>query len=250
MRTAILMLAATVLALVAGGCASDREPEIVAGVDGCAACGMVIDQVDQAAGYYLDKDFHTFCSPGCLLGSFEKRRQAGEPLPDRILFGDYAGGGLQPAGGVTFLLTEHTPTVMGWGILAFADPGVAATHRRHDDESLVDWIGLRTARGKVDRTLSLVLTGDAMEPPVIEVDKGELIEWELRGRELSADLTVAVRGYDELGEVTVPASGDPVRARMLALRPGAGFPLVRTADGEVLGQIRVRGAHTADEEAM
>ncbi|MCP4659701.1 MAG: hypothetical protein GY856_30225, partial [bacterium] len=185
-----LPAAAAVLLLLVWGCVSDQEPEIAAGIDGCASCGMVIDKENQAAGYYVDKEFHTFCSSGCLLESYEKRRQQGQPSPERIFFADYLGSGLHPAESVTYLLTEHVPTVMDWGILAFADPAAARAQKQHDDESLVDWIGLRTRRGKPDRRLSLVFTGEGMSPEVVELQKGELVEWEIRGRELDRDLGV------------------------------------------------------------
>ena len=42
---------------------------------------------------------------------------------------------------------------------------------------------------------------------------------------------------------------EPVSFRLLASRPGSGFPVVDTGTDEVLGVVVVRGAHTADEEA-
>ena len=56
--------------------------------------------------------------------------------------------------------------------------------------------------------------------------------------------------YPELDRVAIPASGEPISFRVLAVRPGRGFPLVHADTGEVLGVLNVAGPHTADEEAM
>ena len=211
---------------------------------------MVIDKASEACGYYVEKDFSTFCSAGCLLQSFEDRRKHEQPPPDRIYFADYLGTGLQPSDSVTFLVTGHIRTVMEWGVISFADPGAARGHRQHDDEVIVDWVGLRTVRGRPDRNLALVFTPDGAVPEVVELKKGELIEWELVGSHLDDDLVVQLRGYEEMGEIVIPSSGDTVRVRMLALKPGAGFPFVRSGSGEVFGRVRVIGPHTPGEEKM
>ena len=53
----------------------------------------------------------------------------------------------------------------------------------------------------------------------------------------------------ELEPVSVPAGDEPARFRLLATRPGAGFPVIDTASDEPVGSLVVAGAHTADEEA-
>jgi hypothetical protein len=211
---------------------------------------MVIDKVNEAAGYYVDKEFSPFCSPGCLLRSFETRRKQGHTPPDRLFFADYLGTGFQSSDSTFFLLTSHISSVMGWGVIGFADLDAALDHRKHDDESVMGWIGLRTQKGVPDRTIELVLTADGMSPDVVELAKDELIEWEIEGRGLDGGVNLRIRGYEEAGEVVVPASGDVVRFRLLATKPGTGFPFVRTDNGDVVGQVRVSGAHTAEEEDM
>jgi hypothetical protein len=247
-RPAGPILAGVFLALSVCGCAADRQPKITVGVDGCSSCGMVIDKGNEACVYYVDREFSAFCSPGCLLRSFETRRKQGEPLPDSIFFADFQGTGFHPSESVSFLLTERIPTVMEWGFISFVDAATAGAHRQHEDELVVDWLGLRTLRGLPDRHLSLSFGVNGMAPEVVELKKGELVEWSIVGRQLGADLRVRLRGYEELGELLIPASGDPVTVRMLATRPGAGFPVVRTDDDSILGQVRVVGPHTVDEE--
>lgn len=233
-----------------GGCGTDREPEIAFGIDGCSQCGMRIDSGKEAAGYLVDREFSPFCSTGCLLEGYESRRRQGRPMPDRILVSDYEGSGLHTAEEMTFLLTDSLPTVMEWGILGFVDRQAALAHRPSEGERLVDWIGLRATRGEPDRTINLVLRPEGLTPETIQLEKGSLVVWEVEGRELETDQVLVVRGYEHLGEIVVPAAGTAVTFRMLATKPGEGFPLIRESDGAVMGRVRVTGAHTPDEEAM
>jgi hypothetical protein len=249
-KSTLPLTSVMVFLVMVTACKLEREPSITVGVDGCTECGMVIDQEREACIYEVDRVSFTFCSPGCLLKSFEKRRKEGRRPPDPIFFADYETGELVPHETMTFLLTDHRPTTMGWGILAFADPEQAEAHRQFDDETFVDWVGLRTLRGEPDQRLSLVLGPGGFEPPVVLVEKGELVEWVLESRGLEEDQKIVLRGYREFGEVVIPAAGPPVRARLLASRPGEGFVLESVPDGEVLGQLRVKGPHTPDEEEM
>ena len=38
-------------------CAGEVQPRVEAGLDSCDYCGMIIDQVNQACGYVLDRQF-------------------------------------------------------------------------------------------------------------------------------------------------------------------------------------------------
>jgi hypothetical protein len=243
----VIWAAALICALTVG-CGSDGQPEIAQGIDGCSSCGMVIDKVNQAAGYYVGKDFKPFCSPGCLLRSFENKRKQGGTVPERIYFADYLGSGLHSSDSAVFLITKHVPSVMGWGIVGFTDRDAANEHRKHEDESVLDWTGLRTQKGEPDRTISLVFAPDGISPEVVELNKGELVEWEIKGNGLDRDVSVQLRGYEEIGEIVVPASGEIIKVRLLATKPGSGFPFVLSGSEKVLGQVRIVGAHTAEEE--
>ena len=173
-----------------------------------------------------------------------------QTLPDRIYFGDYLGSGLHPADSTAFQLTRHIPSVMGWGIIGFAGREAAIEHKSREDERVVDWIGLRTQRGTVDRKVSIALTSAGMVPYVVELEKGELVECAIEGRDLDRDVTIRLRGYEEVGDIRIPQSGETVLVRILATKPGAGFPFVDTGSGDVLGQVRVTGSHTREEEDM
>jgi hypothetical protein len=237
-------------AALLAGCAGEVEPEIVAGVDACRQCSMVIDRPHEACGFVHGGEFVTFDSPVCLLQRHEAlRRESGEP-PERVWFADYRDGTLHPAEAMTFLLTDHLPTTMEGGVLAFAEREAALAASGQPDEILTDWEGFRLLRGDPDRMLEVRIGGEGMVPEVVEATKGEIVLWRARGADLESDLVVSIGGYPEIGDVTLPASGEEVSFRMRALRPGDGFPIVRVEDGEPLGRLRVHGAHTAEEEAM
>ncbi len=228
------------------GCERGGPPEIAIGMDACSSCGMLITEANQASAYDFDREMYPFCSPGCLLRGVEARRRAALPPPDAVYVADFESGELVRGTAATFVLTDRVPTVMDWGILAFADPGRAAAFRQ-EDEPMVEWQGLRRLRGAIDRTIELVVRPEGLEPEIVEVEKDTVSEWVVRGSNLETDLALVVRGYEEIGEIVVPATGEPVRVRLLSSKPGQGFPIQRTADGAILGQLRVRGAHTADE---
>jgi hypothetical protein len=232
--------------VVYAGCNGAVTPEVVAGVDVCRHCNMVIDQPRQACGYPDDGVFVTFDSPVCLLREYET---LAEP-PEAVYFADYESGALHAAERVTFLLTDHVRTAMEGGVLCFADREAAKAVRTHDDERLSDWAGFRLLRGEPDRVIEVRFGPAGMDPEVVQADKGDLLLWRARSDGLERDLVVSVLGYPELAAVTVPASGEEAVFRLQAARPGAGFPVLGGESAEPLGMLKVAGAHTTDEEAM
>jgi hypothetical protein len=241
---AVLLGAATLAA-----CSRDVTPAVTAGVDACANCNMVIDEVNQAAGWIEGREFVPFDSPGCLLARYEARRKSGEPLPEAVYFADYEDGTFHPAEETTFLLTSHRPTVMESHVLAFGSRAAAERVREHEDETLTDWLGFRTARGQPDRDIEVTLGAEGLSPERIEVEKGELVVWSVRNTLEEGERRLAFRGYPELEPIPIPAGEEVTSFRLLAVRPGSGFPIVDEGTGEVLGAMVVRGPHTADEEA-
>ncbi len=241
---------AMILLLCSAGCTGELEPGVVAGVDACAHCNMVIDRVNQACGYVVDGEFVSFDSPGCLLASYEARKVNNQAVPDQIFFAPFEGGAWNSAQNAWFLITEHRATVMDSGVLSFASRAAAEGVLEHPDEWVTDWTGYRLLRGQPDRVVKIVVRPDAMLPETVEVDKGQLVLWKVSGAGLESDLEVAIQGYPEAGSIRIPASGEEVSFRLLATRPGSGFPVVETRTGVFLGRVNVVGAHTADEEAM
>lgn len=224
------------------------EPRVVPGVDSCHECGMIIDRPNESCGYVQGGEFVTFDSPGCLLASFDRAEDDGTPT--EIYFADHSAGSFHPAEHVTFLLTTHLPTVMNGGALCFVDRAAAESLRQHDDEVLTDWLGYRTIRGTPDRVIEFVVEPTGMNPEVFHADKGDLVLFRARANGLVDGLELSVKGYPEIGSVELPASGEPIEFRLMAVRPGTGFPIIRHEDEKIMGMLKVAGAHTADEEAM
>ncbi|HUV12375.1 MAG TPA: hypothetical protein VMY18_01965 [Acidobacteriota bacterium] len=237
-------------AILFPGCQSEVNLEVVAGVDACHRCSMVIDQVKQACGYIESGEQVTFDSPGCLLVSYEQLRTQGEPLPEEVFFVDYHAGTWHSAQTTAFLMTEHIPTVMNAGVVCFATAEAAEAMKEHASEEVTDWIGFRTARGIPDREVEVTIDPNGMSPESIDVSKGELVLWRVSGNNLTEDLEITVKGYPEAEAIIVPATGEEVSFRIMATRPGTGFPVIETGSGKSLGRMRVSGAHTLDEEAM
>jgi hypothetical protein len=169
------------------------------------------------------------------------------PLPPDIFFADYDDGTFHPAETTRFLLTSHLPTVMEGGVLCFGSREAAERVQEHDDEVITDWLGYRTARGQPDRVLEVVIGSGGVSPERIEVNRDELVVWKVRGADPDGELAFSIKGYPELGTIRLPQEGEEVSFRILASRPGSGFPIIEAESGEVLGVMNVRGAHTQDE---
>jgi len=230
-------------------CGGAVEPKIVAGIDGCSRCGMVIDQPNQACGWIVDGGFVPFDSPACLLAELDDLRRSGQPPPQEIFFADYRNGELVAADTAAFLLTDHVPTVMNGRVLCFATAAEAAAAKRHDDEMLTDWTGYRRLRGEPDVVIKTAFDADGMRPDVVVASKGDLVLWRAMGEGLDEDLQWVIKGYEEVGPVVVRADGEAVEVRFFAIRPGAGFPIENADSGETLGMLKVSGPHTSDEAA-
>ena len=87
---------ALALLLTFSGCAREPAIEIVEGIDVCRECNMVIDQVNQAAGFVSGGEFIPFDSPGCLLRFYESLPKSERPRPEDIYFADYRDGAFTP----------------------------------------------------------------------------------------------------------------------------------------------------------
>jgi hypothetical protein len=232
------------------GCSGDVKPQVAAGIDVCSECNMVIDKVNEACGYVVGNEFVAFDSPGCLLRGCESTQEEGQPLPELIYFADYRDATFHLADSTSFLLTRSIPTVMNAQVVCFGDRSAAEDQGTDPDDLVTDWLGYRTARGTPDEILNVTIGVGGMDPEVVEVEKGDLVLWKMMGRDLELDLVITIRGYSEAGTITIPASGEEIELRMIANRPGAGFPLVPEGGGDPLGMMKVSGAHTMDEEQM
>ncbi len=251
-HTAGVVLMSTMLGSVAllPGCTEQGTPEITAGIDACNTCNMVIDQLNQSCGFMRESRFVPFDSPACLLRAYQTLPPPDRPMAADIYFADYHDGILHESTRLSFLLTDHYQTVMNGNVICFGSHEAADSAHTHEDEIITDWPGYLTIRGEPDRTVEVTLGPDGMVPESVLVNKGEVIVWRVRGNSLQSDLAFNIKGYPEVGTIVVPVGGEEVEFRLLASRPGAGFPLLSSEAGQVLGQLKVTGAHTSDEEAM
>ena len=245
-RSAVFMIFVVLIT----GCGGEPTPEIMVGVDGCASCGMVIDRVNEAAGWVAGGEFVPFCSPGCLLAEHDALRKSGQPLPQAAFFADYHHGSFSPAVETAFLLTDHLPTVMNARVICFNSVVAAEEMRQHDDEIVTDWTGYRVRRGEPDIVIETAFGPGGMDPEVVTASKGDIVLWLASGEALEEDLDWLIKGYPEVEPPPIFVAGDPTELRFMAIRPGAGFPVERKADGTPLGMLKVSGAHTADEAAQ
>lgn len=235
--------------LAIGACGREIQPQVTACIDACRGCNMVIDTVNQACGQLTEDEFVPFDSAACLLRYRDEMRHRGKALPTEVFFADYESGAFVPVESAVFLITEHIPTVMDAGVLAFATAEEAEKRRTQADEEITDWMGYRRLRGRPDAIVQVSVAPSRLTPEIIEVAKGDLVLLEVSGVELTEAIALTVRGYPEIGEVTVAPTGNPIELRFFASRPGAGFPVIGT-DDRPLGMIRVTGAHTEDEAAL
>jgi hypothetical protein len=210
---------------------------------------MVISQVNQACGYFHENEFVPFCSPGCLLREYEKLKKQGGATAKKVYFVDYPGRQFIPSDSTYFLLTEHIATVMNSGALCFKSENSAQSHKKYSDEIITDWNGYQLLRGTPDRIVNITVTPEGMEPEVVVLNKNEIIEWVFQSKDRHTDEVFQLKGYEELGDIILPGGGEPVKLRMRADKPGAGFPFIRVKDKTPVGMVKVTGAHTSDEEA-
>lgn len=237
------------LTMLIAGCGGEPTPKVSAGIDGCSSCGMVIDRVNEACGWIAGGEFVPFCSPGCLLAEHDALRRTEESPPQALFFADYRDGTFSIATETGFLLTDHVPTVMNARVICFNSVAAAEAARRHEDEVVTDWTGYRVQRGEPDTVIEAVFGPDSMEPEVVIAAKGDIVLWRSKEKARDGDLVWVIKGYPEVTPPVVKPGGGWVELRFLAARPGAGFPIEDQA-GQVLGMLKVSGAHTADEAAQ
>ena len=245
-----VLVALLPLAALLAGCSSDVKPEIVAGVDACNECSMIIDTPRQACGFVDGDVFVTFDSPACLLRNHDTRRRLGHEAPTEVYFADFEDGTLHPASVVTFVFVANASTVMDSGVICLANREAAEAVAGSEGGRITDWPGYQLARGTPDRVIAVRFEVTGMVPETVDSSKGDLLLWNASADGHAHDLVVSIKGYPEVGEITIPASGDEVSFRMKAARPGNGFPVVEVGSEKTFGVLRVLGAHTADEEAQ
>jgi len=245
-----ILITLLVMMITLQNCNSNEKPEILADIDNCLECGMVISQVNQGSGFYRNNEFNTFCSPVCLLKRYQSIENKARPAASQIYFADYPTTDLMSSDSVVFLLTEHITTVMNSGTLTFQNLDEASSYQKKGDEILTNWRGFQIMRGIADKKIEVRITSEGLDPDVILLNKNEIIEWIFLPQDPDIHDLFQLKGYEEMATIEILAGGAPVVMRMLADKPGEGFPLIRASDNKTLGMVKVMGAHTSDEEVM
>jgi hypothetical protein len=231
-------------------CKSEYKPEIVAGIDECNHCKMVITQTNQACGFYHDNNFKTFCSPSCLLSSYEKLKKDNIIKDSNIFFTDYETKHFVRSDSTFFLFTKSRPTVMNSGILCFASAKRVESFKNQPEEIITDWKKYQVLAGSPDKIMEIKLSGNKLEPAIVVCNKNEIIHLEIKKNDQIRYQFIFIRGYEEMGKFKFPEGESLLTIKLMADKPGSGFPIIMDGIDQPIGMLKVLGAHTMDEEVM
>jgi hypothetical protein len=231
-------------------CKGEQKPEILAGIDDCKHCKMVITQTNQACGFFHDNNFETFCSPTCLLSGYEYLKKEKKINDSHIYFTDYETKQFVRSDSTYFLFTKSIPTVMNSGVLCFTSTKRAESLKSQPEEFVTDWRKYQVLAGTPDKIVEIKLGDNLMEPAVVIFNKNEIIQLEIEKIGQIKNQLFFIRGYEEVGKFKFPEGESFLTIRMIADKPGAGFPILMEGLDQPLGMIKVLGAHTRDEEVL
>jgi hypothetical protein len=139
---------------------------------------------------------------------------------------------------------------MNSGVLCFNNLGRAEHFLKNPQEHVVNWIDYQLKYGIPDKVINVTVAANKLSPEVIVLKKNELVELLFHNEDGNRKYVFFIKGYDELGEIKLDPTIDSLAFRMLANKPGAGFPIINAIDTELMGMIKVMGAHTADEDVL
>ena len=147
LRSLCLSLTAVLIG-AAGGCAGEglagAPRDIVADVDACEFCHMVVDDATRAAQWVPDSGAAVvFDEPGCLVAWLQRHPEGA----GTAWMADAGTGQWIPAEAATYLVGS-VRTGMGFDVVAYASPAAAET-RLDEGGELIDWPEL-TRRGVSD----------------------------------------------------------------------------------------------------
>ncbi len=240
LRNIIIIIAG----LLVFGCAGVNEAEIAFGIDNCQSCNMVIDQPKEAAGIMAGGEFYPFCNPICMIHEVN-RLKVNRVKADKIYLSDYEAGGLIPAAGSTFFV-GRIQTVMNYGVVAFADRVVAESLAKSYSGELFSYNEFRSRFENPNKIYTLEIAADGISPAKILADKNDVILLKLNYN-LDRDDELIIRGYQHIKPVKLVLGESPVELKLVADKPGAGFPMELRSHSGISGRLVVQGAHTTEE---
>jgi hypothetical protein len=211
---------------------------------------MVITQTNQACGYFHGRDFVTFCSPACLLSEYENIRK--EKIVDKghIYFTDYENKQFIRSDSTFFLFTNSIVTVMNSGVLTFRSEEKAQLLMKQSDEFVTNWIIYQALAGTPDKIIKVKFNNELMTPDVFIMNKNEFVQLDIENSDQLNEKILFIKGYEEIGTFRFMKDNPFLTIRLIADKPGSGFPIMMEGIEQPVGMIKVQGAHTMDEEVM
>ena len=251
-RTYFFVIVALLLLkiILVANCQKEQRPQILANVDACTHCNMMISKLNQACGYFFSGEFIPFDSPVCLMHEFDVLRKKDNIALPSVYFADFCDSKFISAESTYFLFTKHIPTVMNAGIICFADKDSAIQYQKHQNEKIVEWKMFQAISCSPDTNISAILSLQGLDPQTVLLKKNQLVEWTFTGKGLKTQVDLILKGYEEFGSISITADGKPVKYKILASRPGTGFAFFTNDGATPFGMVKISGAHTKDEEVM
>ena len=211
---------------------------------------MVISETNQACGFFQENEFKPFCSPACLLKDYHELRNKYTIGNDQIYFTDYDKKTFVQSDSTFFLMTKTLPTVMNSGVLTFDSEAVAQQLLQQSDETVISWMKYQVIGGTPDKTINAVLQNNKIDPDVFTFDKNQIIQLDIKNVDKIDDRLLRIKGYEKYGPFRFMKNEEVLRIRLMADKPGSGFPILLDGIEQPLGMIKVSGSHTQDEEVM
>ena len=231
-------------------CKAEKKPQIHSGIDDCKHCKMVISQTNQACGFFLDNNFVTFCSPPCLLSEFEYQKKDKRINPNHVFFTDYESKKFVRSDSSYFLFTNSIPTVMNSGVICFRSMENAENLKSNQHDIVTDWKKYQIIVGTPDKIIRLKFSKNYLEPNVLVFNKNEIIHVEIENLDQHIKPNISIKGYEDIGNFTFLEDDSILTIKILADKPGSGFPIMMEGVDQPIGMIKVKGPHTLDEEAI
>lgn len=231
-------------------CKADQKPQIQSGIDNCKHCNMIISQTNQACGFFKENNFVTFCSPSCLLADYENLEDKNMIKNTQIYFTDYNTKIFMPSDSTFFLLTKSIPTVMNSGVVCFNSLENAKMLKREPEDIVTDWRKYKVLAGTPDKIIKIKINNFQMNPGVLVFNKNDIIQLEIEKIGHINNILISIKGYEEVGNFIFTEGISFITVKMIADKPGSGFPIMMEGIDQPIGMIKVLGAHTLDEEVM
>ena len=139
---------------------------------------------------------------------------------------------------------------MNSGVLCFKYSNQAEVLKSQSDELITNWKKYQVLTGTPDKIIKIKLSNNLMDPGILVFNKNEIIQLEFEIIGQFNAVQISIKGYEDVGKLIFPKGESTMTIKMIADKPGAGFPILMDGNDQPIGMIKVLGAHTMDEEVM